>query len=154
VNSKQFWRTLVHKSSGCWEWPLAKSQGYGIVYIDGVRKYTHRFASEQKRGFIPDGIQVLHRCDNPPCCRPGHLFRGTDLDNRRDQISKGRYRNHLRKLTNRQVIRIRSLYASGKFLHRDLSNKFGISKAAVSMICCGITYQDSGGPVTRRQITI
>jgi hypothetical protein len=56
----------------------------------GVWQYAHRFAYAEAYGPIPDGVLVCHRCDNPPCCRPDHLFLGTAADNMQDAAHKGR----------------------------------------------------------------
>lgn len=77
--------------SGCIEWtgPRLKS-GYGRVWSQGKMKRAHRVAYEDEYGPIPEGMSVLHTCDNPPCVRPEHLFIGTQLDNIRDMDRKGR----------------------------------------------------------------
>lgn len=77
---------------GCWEWTGSlNSGGYGTVGRQGLTGRTlHRLAWEMAYGPIPDGAQVLHRCDNRKCCRPDHLFLGTAADNIYDMIEKGR----------------------------------------------------------------
>lgn len=74
----------------CLEWQGARLRGYGRVRRAGRMQYAHRVAWEEVNGPIPDGLLVLHRCDNPPCVRPEHLFLGTDADNARDKAEKGR----------------------------------------------------------------
>jgi len=77
--------------SECIEWRGTRTQsGYGQKYINGKRYRTHRLAWEWAYGPIPEGILVLHHCDNPPCCNPNHLFLGTQSDNMRDCAKKGR----------------------------------------------------------------
>lgn len=88
--------SVVNEKTGCWEWIGAKSKrGYGTVggkSPDGVRKVfiAPRYFYRHFVGPIPDGLLVLHRCDNPPCVNPGHLFLGTHSDNMQDMIRKGR----------------------------------------------------------------
>lgn len=85
----RFW-ARVEKSDGCWVWIGARTTaGYGETW-QGRVLYTHRVAYELTIGPIPADLHVLHRCDNPPCCRPDHLFAGTHADNMRDMFAKGR----------------------------------------------------------------
>lgn len=82
---------LVRADSGCLEWrDGATRNGYGQIG-DGRRvRYAHRVAYELAYGPFSDDLDVLHRCDNPPCCEPTHLFLGTAADNNADMIAKGR----------------------------------------------------------------
>lgn len=74
----------------CLEWTGATLKGYGQIGEDGTIKYAHRVAYELWVGPVEDGELVCHRCDNPPCCNPDHLFVGTPRDNMHDMIRKGR----------------------------------------------------------------
>ena len=77
----------------CEEWPGARQgDGYGVVRHEGKVVLVHRLAWAREHGPIPDGMHVLHECDNPPCRRLSHLFLGTPLDNARDKFAKGRAR--------------------------------------------------------------
>lgn len=94
--SERFW-SKVQKSEGCWEWQGERRPGafcYGRFeqYLDGeiLRVAAHRMAWTLEHGPIPQGLCVLHRCDNPPCVRPDHLFLGTMADNTHDMMAKGR----------------------------------------------------------------
>ena len=77
----------------CMVWAGARNaKGYGFISIGGHRvKQAHRIAFEVEKGPIPEGMCVLHRCDNPPCVKVEHLFLGTQLDNARDRDAKGRH---------------------------------------------------------------
>ncbi len=92
-----FW-DFVEPEGECLVWTRAKiSTGYGMITLDGRRKHrqvelTHRWVYQQLVGPIPDGMHVLHHCDNPPCVRLDHLFLGTNLDNILDRVAKGRSR--------------------------------------------------------------
>lgn len=116
---------------------------------------AHRFAWEITRGPIPDGLHVLHRCDNPPCCNPDHLFLGTHIDNVADMVAKGRgakgersgarlhpervargERNGTAKLTAAQVAEIRATPRKVGSQHA-LALRFGVSDATISMIVNG-----------------
>jgi hypothetical protein len=82
--------TQPHMDSPCWEWTGAHNyQGYGRFGVDGINNHAHR-VSFMLRGAIPSGLCVLHRCDNPPCVRPDHLWLGTRADNIADMDAKGR----------------------------------------------------------------
>lgn len=88
----RFW-DRVEKSDSCWLWTGAKvPDGYGTMSYEGVVRKTHRLSWLFVYGQVPLGMSVLHRCDNPPCVRPDHLFLGTQSDNMRDCASKGRRR--------------------------------------------------------------
>jgi hypothetical protein len=85
-----FW-SKVDRSGDCWIWTGTRMhQGYGVVIRNYKRLYAHRVAFEIAYGPIPDGMDILHRCDNPPCVRPEHLDIGTHTDNMRDASRKGR----------------------------------------------------------------
>lgn len=80
----------VDQSGDCWEWFGARNFGYGYMSVDGRKTKTHRLSWEFANGPIPDGLCVLHTCDNPPCCNPDHLFLGTQADNMADMCNKNR----------------------------------------------------------------
>ena len=86
----KFWNR-INKTKDCWNWTGGcQHNGYGSVYHDGRIKRTHRLSYELHYGNIPRGINVCHKCDNPSCVRPDHLFLGTQKDNVTDMINKGR----------------------------------------------------------------
>jgi hypothetical protein len=83
----------------CWIYKGYKSKGYGQFMMAGERIYAHRYSFQVYRGDIPKGYFICHTCDNPPCINPDHLFLGTQKDNVRDMISKGRKKNQFSDLT-------------------------------------------------------
>ena len=88
----RFW-SKVQKGATCWGWTGAVANGYGQFNQYGPNSSpvrAHRFSWEFHYGKIPDGLWVLHHCDNPPCVRPEHLFLGTAADNSQDMVTKGR----------------------------------------------------------------
>jgi hypothetical protein len=84
----------VIDAAGCWNWTggRAGSGGYGQIRIDGKKTYVHRAAFEAWRHPLAPGFNSLHRCDNPRCFNPEHLFEGTQDDNVKDCVEKGRHR--------------------------------------------------------------
>ena len=98
---------LVRMPNGCLEWTGTTAHGYGRIWVNDALAATHRLAWELVNGPIPEGIQVLHHCDNPPCCETepsdehpdGHLFLGTIADNSADMAAKGRAFNGRASLT-------------------------------------------------------
>lgn len=82
----------VNKTETCWTWTgPTNGKGYGLIEIEGKKILTHRWSYEHHKGQIPDGLLVCHECDNPPCVNPSHLWVGTQKDNVRDAIDKGRF---------------------------------------------------------------
>lgn len=124
--------------TGCWLWTGARHpQGYGFIKRkDGTQLRAHRVAYELAYGPIPPGLQVCHRCDNPRCVRPGHLFLGTARDNAADMVAKGRAarnageRNGAARLTRAQVAQIRG--ASDPY--SLLAERFGVTPSAIGLI--------------------
>lgn len=131
----------------CWEWQRSCTKaGYGQLMVDRRMAYAHRFAYQLAHGAIPPGMFVLHRCDNPRCCNPNHLFLGTHIDNMRDRESKGRSlpvrrperlargeRNGSARLTTSRVRAIRCAAADGCAL-RQLAREHGVSQRAIQNI--------------------
>lgn len=105
--------SMVKKArNGCWVWQGAcNPAGYGQVGIggrkDNKRVSVHRVAYELFVGEIPEGMQLLHKCDNSPCANPDHLFLGTQSDNLFDMSNKGRHVGN-KKLTSKDIKAIRA----------------------------------------------
>lgn len=100
LNAKSFWTRLEKTEGGCMVWTKSKNaDGYGLLSWKSRADKAHRVAYELANGPIPEGMKVLHRCDNPPCCNPAHLFVGTQADNVKDCLSKGRAWHQRRQVT-------------------------------------------------------
>lgn len=139
TRTERFWEK-VRKTGSCWTWTGQRhDHGYGrletyvpkrIVYL------AHRLSWEIHFGPIPEGLQVLHKCDNPPCVNPDHLFLGTHLDNMNDMRRKGRNVRGERlphsKLTTAAVLDIRARYAKGNVTQQALADHFGVSNSQIN----------------------
>ncbi len=86
----RFWPKVI-KTNGCWEWIGARClTGHGKFWYNKRLGEAHRFSYEIHVGSIPKGMVICHKCDNPPCVNPEHLFLGTMKDNSQDMMAKGR----------------------------------------------------------------
>lgn len=137
----RFW-PKVDRSGGpdaCWLWTAHRRDGYGQFRLDGRHQTAHRIAYELDRGHPPPPERplVLHHCDNRPCCNARHLFSGTQTDNMRDAMAKGRKAtgecNGLAKLTETQVREIRRRYGAGE-TQRPLAREFGVGQTTVGSV--------------------
>ena len=136
--SERFW-IKVEKSDKCWEWQGCRfSNGYGRFTTRAPYKQNlaHRFAYILTFGEIPYNLMVLHKCDNPPCVRPDHLFLGTCQDNANDRVNKGRSlkgeQHPSAILTEKQIREIRSLRNIRP--QWELALEFNIKQVTVSDI--------------------
>ena len=141
-NSRLRFESKVYRTGECDIWLSTQtSSGYGRMSVDNTQCFAHRLAWMYEHGDIPDGMLVCHKCDNPLCVNPQHLFLGTTQENTGDRQAKGRQANgerqHLAKLTASDVIAIR---ASGKLL-RELAAEYGVSIATVSHVKRGDTWK-------------
>lgn len=139
----------------CWVWTASTAPaGYGQFYMGGRLQGAHIASWILANGALPSGMRVLHHCDNPPCIRPSHLFAGTQLDNVRDMISKGRRvavslkgeQNSHAKLTAAKVVTIRQRFEAGE-LGVALAAEYGVKFNAISRIVTGVSWKHAGGPI-------
>lgn len=145
----RFWKKVnVVKGNECWNWiSFCNPKGYGMFRIGGRKGrmwLSHRVAWVLTHGDILDDLQVLHRCDNPPCVNPAHLYLGRNSDNIRDKVDRGRssfsqpkHQNdkHWRaKLTNEQVQYIRSNYKGIKGEQLKFAQQYNVSRATICNI--------------------
>jgi hypothetical protein len=127
----RFWEK-VKKSDGCWLWTAGTNgKGYGKIRINRKDVTTHRVSWEMRNGPIPDGMCVCHKCDNPLCVNPDHLFLGTHAENMRDRDLKGR--NAATKLSAEAVREI----LTRKESQSAYAKKFGVAQPTISMVQSG-----------------
>lgn len=125
-------------ANGCWNWIGTKNKaGYGHIVHNKKLSLAHRVSYALNVGGIPDDLCVLHRCDNPACINPDHLFLGTHKDNVIDKVNKGRQEKgecHSRtRLTDKDVVDIRNTPDSNNIIH-DLSKKYGVTIGTIYKI--------------------
>ena len=148
---ERFWSKVdIRNTDGCWNWIASKNKkGYGEFYLKNVpHLHAHQISWMIVRGNISNGMCVLHKCDNPSCVNPTHLFLGTNQDNVNDKMTKGRWKskflygkNHpqhgtnskFNKLSDSDVLKIRELKAQGNTL-RGLAKQFGVSHGVINNI--------------------
>lgn len=162
----RFWKK-VDRSAGddsCWPWMgyrVPRGYGYFTPGAGAKKDWAYRWAWRLTHGDIPAGLEVCHKCDNPPCCNPAHLFLGTHAENMEDMAKKGRWKpravptgdaHHMRrcpelvkrgeenqtaKLTEEQVKEIRQLFGTGEWTKTALAEKFGVTRTNIYIIVTG-----------------
>lgn len=153
-----FWDLVPRGTEGCWEWrgPENVTINRPIYARSGQQHYAYRVAWVLTNGDIPDDLGVLHHCDNPMCCRPDHLFLGTQSDNCHDMWSKGRgvqvvprygHEHHMVRIPDTEVRAARERYALGGISIKGLAREVGTSERAVTGWLSGTTRLAAGGPI-------
>ena len=147
--SERFWPKVKRTSRGCWSWTGAKTKGgYGVLILtNGTHTTAHRVAWLVAFGPIRPGLYVLHRCDNPGCVNPDHLWIGTQKANILDMMAKGRHRTYdhrgekspSAKLTDAEVIRARQAVRRGRSLD-SLAKALGVTKKTIRRAVTGKTF--------------
>ena len=141
----RFWSKVDKNGpNGCWLWTSVRSRhGYGTwlrTFRGEKRTFTHlahRLAYELTHGEFDKKLCVCHRCDNPPCVNPAHLFLGTQTENMRDAARKGRCNPGPTKLTEEHVKSILAQYAQGGISQRELAEAFGVTQQYVCKLLNG-----------------
>ena len=138
-----FWAKVeVNGPIDCWPWKGARQYtGYGRVKFNGRNEGAHRVAFFLSGTLLPEGLQVLHTCDNRACCNPAHLFAGTARQNTLDCISKNRFKPRgFIKLTESDVLVLRDDFKNG-LNRRQIAVKYGISYSHAKRIVAGTKWK-------------
>lgn len=141
----RFW-DLVDKQDeeGCWLWKGSiydTGMGYGVLSYQSKHLQAHRVSYELEYGEIPVGLCVLHKCDNPPCVRPDHLFLGTRKDNAEDRHRKGRTRTDA--MSWELVDEARFRYKNEDVTGLQLAKEYGVSGSFMHQILDGKSWKES-----------
>lgn len=154
TDEQKFWaRVAIGKPDECWLWNAGRNWfGYGQVHWNGKNCRSHRIAYMLTYGPIGEGIKIRHTCDNPPCCNPSHLIPGTQLDNMRDMVKRGRLvhspnqigEGHGRAIVTEEIVKairhLKSLGYKRKHIIELLSLTY-IDKTTVSCIMLHKTWK-------------
>jgi hypothetical protein len=150
---KMMSRVEVHES-GCWLWTGAKSNGYGTISWDyGKTLLVHRVSYEFHKGPIPKGLFVMYSCDVRNCVNPDHLRAGTNQDNVRDMVAKGRDWPSLIQLSDDEIARVKRLLLEGRLTQMEIARRFATSQSNVSCIKLGKVggHVEASGPFIERR---
>ncbi len=130
----RFWHKVdITDLFSCWNWLGHKNKlGYGTIDIKYKSVLAHRFFWSLYYGDIPKGFQINHKCDNPSCVNPAHLYLGTQKDNVKDRVNRNR--SNTSTLTKNDVINIRCLRKEGK-LYSEIAQLFNINQSSIGRIC-------------------
>lgn len=150
ANLSRFW-VKVQKGDGCWEWSATKNnRGYGMVGINYHHYLAHRISYLIHNGPFQKRAKVLHKCDNPKCVNPEHLFLGSMKDNTKDMLEKGRgavgTRSIHAKVTEDDVLQMRIMSSEGAST-AEIARRFGLTPGTVSVAVRGLKWKHVGGPL-------
>lgn len=156
IKNRLLSKVVVDQAIGCWNWTGSKIKfGYGRIGVDDKTYSAHRLSYQVFRGEIPEGLYVCHKCDNPACINPDHLFLGTQRDNMQDALRKGRIKlpdnggaqykpgnkAFNRVLPDNQVIEIKGMLKNG-VSPSIIARKMNLKRQVVADIKRGQAYFD------------
>jgi len=123
----------------CWEWNKSTNHKYGLLSFNNNKGIAHRVSYIIKNGYISKDMIVCHKCDNPSCVNPNHLFVGTYSDNAKDAVSKGRYGNNgkcERQIFNEEQIKeIQNMFNNG-ITKTEIAKKIGCNRQQLNIAFC------------------
>lgn len=142
-DERRFWSRVDRRGNGeCWPWTgVIGTWGYGSFWFRGCNRNASRVAWVLTHGDIARDVVVCHKCDNPACCNPAHLFLGSQGDNVRDCNRKGRARGtfksdghprHMAKLSDEQVREAKHLFESGSLSQSEIARRMGVHSSTIS----------------------
>ncbi len=148
--SERFWEKVTKDGplileTRCWKWKASRPDSrYGQIWLKGTNEKAHRASWIVNFGPIPDGLFVLHKCDNPPCVNPSHLFLGTNKENCDDKTRKGRGLRGRKKPTVSTVTKhaIKEAAQAGE-TYESLAERFNLSLRTIWRHCSGKRYPDA-----------
>ena len=137
-------------SNGCWIWKGSTNQaGYGRIEVGSENCYVHRISwIISRKRIIPEGMLIIHSCDNPSCWRPDHLKLGTNQSNSDDKVHKGRQaklsgESNSRAILTWTIVRsIRKMYAKKLASHSDFASMYGVSRSTITQIINNKIWQE------------
>lgn len=145
---ERFWSKVNVTDTGrCWNWSGAKDgHGYGLVLFNGKSTRAHKVALYLRSGSFP--AYACHRCDNPGCCNPDHIYSGNHASNMADKVARGRCRtnggiaHYAASLTRSDVLKIRRLSTKGGFSINQIAKAVGVKFGAVQRVLSGKSYRN------------
>jgi hypothetical protein len=140
--SRMMDKVLLHPR-GCWVLCMSGVAGYAGIWVNGRTVRAHRFSYEHHKGSIPDGMLVMHSCDNPRCVNPEHLRLGTAQENMDDMRGKGRanYTGRPPTLTQEFVDKVRAEYVRGYGAMQKLADKYGVNVKTLNSFLNGRAWK-------------
>ncbi len=133
---ERFWSKVDRRTKiECWVWRGAKNlAGYGNIKVEGKYTNAHRISYKIHFGEIKKGLVICHKCDNPTCVNPNHLFSGTPQENDDDKVRKNRslkgIKHPLAKLNEQNVLEIRKSVGT----HQSIADKYNVSRRLIGMV--------------------
>lgn len=146
VTMEEILACSIEQSNGCIEWTAGRNRkGYGVIRRNGRAAFATRWVMHLLFGFeLSSSKMVLHKCDNPPCINPDHLYLGTETENTRDKVSRKRHNFGARvpqsKLIDRDIVEIFKLRSNGMDF-TEIARRFGVTKNTARCVVRRLTWK-------------